>query len=137
VSVAHGAGLTLAVAGRGAQGCDLEPVAARPRPVWRDLLGAEGYRLAGLIAKEGGEDEATAATRVWAARECLKKAGVAPDAPLVFAGALGAGWVALACGRSLVATFRGQVRPAPAPLIVAAFLRDGYACLRLPPRREF
>jgi enediyne polyketide synthase len=129
ISAAHTADLTLAVAGTGSQGCDLEQVVNRPEALWRDLLGPEGYRLAALIARKSGEDEATAGTRVWAARECLKKAGAAADTPLTFDGAAGAGWVTLASGRSLVATLLAHVRDVPAPVVIAALLRRGHAGL--------
>jgi enediyne polyketide synthase len=84
VSAAHMNGLTLAVAGHGRLACDLEAISARTDEVWRDLLGWERWRLAELIAKQTGEDLHTAATRVWTAIECLKKAGVPEDSHLVF-----------------------------------------------------
>lgn len=84
VSAAHMNGLTLAVAGQGRLACDLEAILARTDEVWRDLLGWERWRLVELIAKQTGEDLHTAATRVWTAVECLKKAGVPEDSHLVF-----------------------------------------------------
>ncbi len=129
LSAAHTAAVTLAVAGMGRQGCDLEQVLDRPGPVWSGLLGPDGYRLAAWIARGEGEEEATAATRVWAARECLKKAGMAADAPLTLGTEAGPGWVSLASGRSVVATFLAHVRDVPAPVIVAALLRTDHAGL--------
>src|SRR5262249_43700294 len=122
LSAAHTADLTLAVAGTGSQGCDLEPVRDRPKAVWRDLLGAEGYRLAVLIGRETGGDEATAATRVWTAHECRKKAEMTADSALTLEGNPGSGWVTLACGRYLVATFLAHIRGVPAPVVMAALL---------------
>ena len=84
VSAAHMNGLTLAVAGQGRLACDLEAISARSDEVWRDLLGWERWRLVELIAKQTGEDLHTAATRVWTAIECLKKAGAPEDSHLVF-----------------------------------------------------
>jgi len=56
--------------------CDLERVdGASPRP-WRELLGEEGFTLAQLISQEAGESLQVAATRIWSARECIKKAGL-------------------------------------------------------------
>ncbi len=124
VSAAHAADVTLAVAGAGSQGCDLEQVVNRPAAIWRDLLGPEGYRLATVIVRERREDEATAATRVWTARECLKKAGLPVASPLVLDGPAGPGWITLTCGRSVVATFLASVRGVPAPVVVAALLGE-------------
>jgi enediyne polyketide synthase len=110
VSAAHAGELTLGVAGMGPLGCDLERVAARPAPLWRDLLGEDGLRLAGEVARAAGEDLDTAATRVWAAREALAKARQQPAAPVVLSAAHGDGWVTLDGAGSAVAT--GAVRVA-------------------------
>ena len=104
VSVAHTVGLVLAVTGTGPLGCDLEPVADRPPEAWRSLLGSERSALAALLGRERGEDAAAAATRVWTAAECLKKAGAPAAAPLVLAGSTADGWVLLRSGRLQVAT---------------------------------
>ena len=64
ISRSHAGDLVLAVTGDGRIGCDLEPVAERPEEVWRDLLGAERWRLAELIARERGETFGAAATLV-------------------------------------------------------------------------
>jgi enediyne polyketide synthase len=132
LSAAHAAGLTMTVAGMGGQGCDLEEVAARPESVWRALLGADGFRLAAAIAGQQGEDEATAATRVWAARECLKKAGMAHDIPLVVAVAEAGrrgDWVVLGAGSGLVATYRACIRGRQTPVVLAAYLGSEHASL--------
>ena len=110
VSAAHCGGLTLGVAGMGPLGCDLERVAPRPASLWRDLLGADGHRLAGQIAREAGEDVDASATRVWSARECLRKAGLPHDAPLVIRSAAPDGWVVLSCGALLIPTCVLRVR---------------------------
>ncbi|HZI12438.1 MAG TPA: SDR family NAD(P)-dependent oxidoreductase, partial [Myxococcus sp.] len=64
-SAAHAGMLTLAVAGPGDVGCDVQAVEEHPAPVWRELLGPERTRLAEQVALEQAEDAATAATRVW------------------------------------------------------------------------
>ena len=99
VSTAHAGELTLAVAG--SPGCDLELVAARP---WRDLLAQERFALAEQLA----EDFDTAATRVWTAMECLKKAGVPGDAPLVLNATKPDGWIMLSSGSRTIATYQHQ-----------------------------
>jgi enediyne polyketide synthase len=103
VSAAHTGDITLAVAGPTPIGCDIEPVVARPESVWRDLLGRR-FALAERIAGTAGEDVAAAATRVWAASECLVKTGLAVDTPLVLAGTHSEGWILLEAGAYSIAT---------------------------------
>jgi enediyne polyketide synthase len=113
VSVSHAGGLVLAVSsggGDGRLGCDLEPVAARDAETWRGLLGEERFQLAELIARERGESRDQAATRVWAAAESLKKAGVPHGAPLVLDTTSDDGWLLLRSGELRIGTFLGPVR---------------------------
>ncbi len=98
VSATHCGELTLGVAGLRPVGCDLERVSSRPASLWRDLLGGDGVRLAEHIAREAGEELDAAATRVWCARECLRKAGMPHDTPLVLESAATDGWVVLVSG---------------------------------------
>ena len=112
VSAAHAYELTLAVAGPsedGALGCDVEPVAQRDETVWQDLLGAERFALAKLIVGETGDDLDSAATRVWTAAECLKKAGVALNAALTLDFAHEDGWVLLSSGIHRIAILATEV----------------------------
>jgi enediyne polyketide synthase len=110
VSSTHAGDLTMAVAGDGPLSCDIEPVEPRTPDAWRGLLGAERYVLAGVIAREAGEDDDAAATRVWVAGECLKKAGAAADAPLVLVSPEKGGWVNLASGPLAINTLVTRVR---------------------------
>lgn len=64
--------------------CDLEFVSSSQQRPWHDLLGEAGFNLARLIARETAESLDRAATRIWSARECLKKAGLQPDSSLIF-----------------------------------------------------
>lgn len=126
VAAAHAAGLVLAVAGSGPTGCDAEPVAPRPSEAWRDLLGPERAALAELLVRETGDDEDTAATRVWTAVETLRKAGLPSDAPLVLdrdPGRAGEGWVVLRSGRFVVPSLVTRTRGAEAPLALAFLAR--------------
>ncbi|MEU8775844.1 type I polyketide synthase [Streptomyces sp. NPDC048606] len=113
ISAAHGLGLTLGVAA--AEGsdtsvaCDVEAVTGRTREEWQGLLGAHAP-LAELVAKETGESADTAATRVWSAVECLRKAGAASDAPLTLAPATKPHWVVFTSGAARIATFTTTVR---------------------------
>ena len=129
VSAAHADDLTLAVAGPGPIGCDVESVSARSSSVWLDLLGEDRFALTEVIVRERGEDQDTAATRVWAAGECLKKAGTMVSAPLVLASSTEDGWVLLAAGASVIATFVASTRGAREPLVLAVLVRNDHAYL--------
>ena len=122
LSAAHADDLTLAVAGSGPLGCDLEPVAARSPQLWRDLLGAERFALAAAIAKTPGETDNSAATRVWAASECLKKAGALETAPLVLDAATDDSWVMLTSGSMQIATVAVAVKAREQPLVLAVLV---------------
>ncbi|MDX1998533.1 MAG: SDR family NAD(P)-dependent oxidoreductase [Thermoanaerobaculia bacterium] len=120
IAVSHGPGLVLAVAGHGAVGCDVEPVAVRSVDDWRGLLGTERVALAELLARELGESFDHGATRVWTAAESLKKAGFATDAPLVLESAgRRDGWLLMRSGERLVASVVTRTAGFEAPLAVA------------------
>lgn len=133
VSAAHCGDFTLAAAGDGAIGCDIEPVSHRSETVWRELLGDSRFALAGLIARSANEDEAASRTRAWAAGECLKKAGAALDAPLLYLSSTADGWVLLVSGQLVIATCVVQVREMDERLALAVLVervqpgRDGTA----------
>jgi enediyne polyketide synthase len=110
VSASHAGDLVIAAAGGAVAGCDLEPVSVRSPKIWLDLLGAEGFALAELIARESGEDANMASTRVWCAIECLKKAGAPIDRPLLFRGCHADGWIELGTGPGRIATYRASIR---------------------------
>ncbi|MEV5573143.1 type I polyketide synthase [Spirillospora sp. NPDC052269] len=118
LSAAHGAGLTLCVASDTTVSCDVEAVAARSDRDWAGLLGVR-HGLAGVLARDGEEEPDVAATRVWAAAECLRKAGLPDDAPLTAAGRPRAGWAVFASGGSRVATFATTLRDRPGPVVFA------------------
>jgi enediyne polyketide synthase len=126
VSSAHAGGLTFAAAGRPGLACDLEPVTARSAPAWRDLLGPAGLRLAELVAAEQAESLDTAATRVWVAGECLRKAGRrSGELPVLGAPETG-GWVMFQAGFARIATLSAPLAGQPGP-IVLGLLGDGTA----------
>ncbi|MBU8900206.1 SDR family NAD(P)-dependent oxidoreductase [Corallococcus sp. M34] len=119
-SASHAGPLTMAVTGPGSVGCDMEPVEARTAPVWRELLGPERSALAERVAREHGEDLASAATRVWTAIECLKKAGLPAATRLAVTGAEPDGWILFGAGARRVATLRTHLREHSGPLVLAA-----------------
>ena len=124
VSASHSHDLTLAVAGRAGAACDLEMVAPRSDAEWRDLLGGERFKLAGQISRQRSEGMDTAATRLWAAVECLKKAGVPTGAPLTLESCTTDGWVLFRSGTLALATYVAAVEDANSVLIAAIAARS-------------
>lgn len=124
VSSTHAGDLTMAIAGLGLLACDLEAVETRSSTAWQHLLGRERCALVDLIAQELHEDGDAAATRVWSANECLKKAGARADAPLVLVSTEKDGWVKLASGQLVINTLITRVRKFESRLSVAV-LADG------------
>lgn len=104
LSASHGAGVTLVVTGQGRLACDVEVVAQREQRDWSDLLGAAQLPLRDLIAAETGEGASLAATRVWSALECLRKAGITGQA-LTLDRVDTEGWVVLSDGDARIATW--------------------------------
>ena len=125
ISAAHARDLTLAVAGGGGVGCDLEEVTAKSAAVWTDLLGREDWQLAGRIAAENSESVDTAATRLWSARECLKKVGWPAQSPLVLESTSADGWVTLRSGAVTVSTGVVAVRSGNSALAISVALEAG------------
>ncbi|MEV7008605.1 type I polyketide synthase [Streptosporangium sp. NPDC051022] len=123
VSASHGAGVTLCVAATGTLGCDVEPVAERPADTWEGLLGPR-FRLAELVAMELGGSLDAAATRVWAAVECLQKAGLPTGAPLTWTPERRDAWTVFASGALRIATLVTSLRGVPEP-VVFAILTEG------------
>jgi enediyne polyketide synthase len=109
VSASHTRDLTLVVAGARRLACDVEAVEARVAGVWRDLLGAESFARAELVAQLSGETPDSAATRVWTAKECLKKAGASETAPLTLGPADGGAWVTFESPTYFVLTYSAEL----------------------------
>jgi enediyne polyketide synthase len=118
VSTAHAGDLTLAVAGPMLVACDLESVVKRDNLIWGELLGIH-QDLAEIIAQEMGEDYDKAATRVWTARECLKKAGALLDTPLTLKSSEKTGWVLLSAGEMTIVSSVVSVKISDTPLALA------------------
>ncbi|WP_331755343.1 SDR family NAD(P)-dependent oxidoreductase (plasmid) [Streptomyces sp. NBC_00846] len=123
ISAAHGLGVTLGVSAAQTVACDIEAVCVRSATEWAGLLG-EHAELAALVAKETGEAPDTAATRVWGAVECLRKAGLMAGAPLTLAPPTRDNWVVLTVGGLRIATFVTALRDALEPAVFA-FLAEG------------
>ena len=131
VSVSHGAGITLAVAGPGPVGCDVQ---ASPGDVqaspghdpgdWRLMLDEEHLALAELIGRERDEELPVSATRVWGALECLRKAGRTVAGPITLDEDRPDNWVLLRSADARIATFVTHLRDEAAP-VVFTILMEG------------
>ena len=123
ISASHNNGITFAVAGSVPVACDMETVRGRAAVDWEGLLGGDGLALATLLAREGNEDLAVAATRVWATIECLRKTG---QTHTILAADSGAqeGWAVLRSGTTRIATFATRLLP-DGETTVFAMLAEG------------
>ena len=122
ISVAHAGPLTLAVAGKGPLGCDIEPIMTHLPANKPSLLGKTRYKLAQVIADTTGEEEASAITRVWAASESLKKAGAALHTPLILEDTTPDGWVILSSSSLITATYVAKIEESEKPLVLAVLM---------------
>jgi enediyne polyketide synthase len=125
VSAAHLDDCSIAVARPGIVACDLETIAARPGELWRGMLGSERMALARLIAEAGAVDLDRAATQVWSATECLKKAGLSISEPLKLSAIAEDGWTVLRAGKVVVATLTTNAEPLADPLVIGLLAEDG------------
>ncbi|MFI6802368.1 type I polyketide synthase [Streptosporangium canum] len=123
VSASHTAGVTLGVAAAGTVGCAVERVTEQSAEAWRELLGGH-VPVAEQVSAQTGERLDTAATRVRTAVECLRNAGLSPDAPLTPAPAQRDAWVVFASGDLRIATLVTSLRDTPDP-VVFAVLTEG------------
>ncbi|MFI6130735.1 SDR family NAD(P)-dependent oxidoreductase [Micromonospora sp. NPDC051141] len=117
ISIAHGAGITLAVAAEGVLGCDVESVAPRGPEEWQGLLGPHAG-VAELLAGNPGETPDTAATRVWTVVEAMQKAGLPMHGPLVVADEERPGWVLFSAGGARAASFVTSLRGGEGQVVI-------------------
>jgi len=122
LSAAHSRGFTIAVAGPDGVACDVEEVVPRADGIWDGLLGSDRLRMAGRISRERPEDLHTAATRLWNVVECLKKAGLSPEAPVVLDSISIDGWVLFRSGTLMIASCVVSAQGAEAPLAIGLAL---------------
>jgi enediyne polyketide synthase len=119
VSAAHNGDVTIAVAGSGPVGCDLELVADRSPSMWRALLGDERFELAQLIERHAQESGVVSATRIWSASEALKKVGAMISAPLIFVSSTDDGCVVLSAGNFKILTYATELRDREGTFVIA------------------
>ncbi|CAM4471852.1 type I polyketide synthase [Nocardia ninae] len=127
-SFSHGAGLTVAVVAACPVGCDIEPVQERTQAQWTGLLGNSGVALAQMCCRATGESFATAATRVWSAREAVTKLGGTVTRPgLTLENRAAAdGWLALRHGTDIVWSFSTTLAsPTPQQPVVFSVTEKG------------
>jgi enediyne polyketide synthase len=124
MSVSHAGALTFAIVSNAAAGCDVEPARERPRDEWKGLLGAKGWDLAASIAEAAQEPVYVAATRVWAARESLLKAGAPAGETLLLDAVRTGGWVNFRAGSMKGACCVVSVAAHESPLVFAAMLEN-------------
>jgi enediyne polyketide synthase len=79
-------------------------------------------KLAQRISREQSEGLDTAATRLWSALECLKKAGLSAEAPLVLDSTTADGWVLFRSGTLAIASYVTTVQGTDAPLAIGLAL---------------
>ncbi|HZO74545.1 MAG TPA: type I polyketide synthase [Ktedonobacteraceae bacterium] len=119
VSASHTAHLTLVVASIGQIGCDVEAVRPRSHQVWQDVLGPQHFQLACWLAAHCQQNIESAATRVWAAGECLKKVGAMLTTPLYLDEDKDDGWILFRAGALRISTYLTQVQGEEQSLIFA------------------
>lgn len=120
VSVAHTLNLTLAVVG--SSGCDLELVTPKTTLVWQDLLGTEGFNLAQTLGVMASESLDVSSTRVWSVQECLKKAGLRTNTPIVINTIETDNLVCFTAGQSSIVTWACNLQGLDAPLVMAILI---------------
>lgn len=119
VTASHAGPVTLAVAADVPVGCDIEPIQPRDESDWRALLGVNGLALARLVACETNEKLNTSASRVWAAYESARKAGLPAGSDFVLDSRSPDGWVTFRCGDSVSATCPASFRDDACPIVLA------------------
>lgn len=122
-SAAYGGGWQLAVSSVSPVGCDLQNVLRKDAGGWAQLLGEDGLELAEAIARVVGEPRDSAATRVWAAREALKKSGFAWPPPLVVDPGSTACWTTLCAADATVFSSCTEAAAGAASLCAAVAFR--------------
>ena len=73
ISVSHDDRLCMCVAGNSPQGCDIEPITHRSRQEWIDLVGRKNEAIIDALLNESDTID-RAGTRIWTAKEAIKKA---------------------------------------------------------------
>lgn len=110
VSLAHSQDTTMMVVAPNDVTCDIEYLADETAESVVPMLATADRRLAGRIAEAAGEALASAALRLWCARECLRKSGCSPETSLELWDTREDGAVLLRAGDGYVGTVRAGDR---------------------------
>ncbi|MBF0630819.1 MAG: SDR family NAD(P)-dependent oxidoreductase [Magnetococcales bacterium] len=124
-STAYSGHWKLTVNGTVPVGCDLQHVPGNDHGVWQNLLGVEGMKLATVVAGMTRERLEIAATRIWTARESMKKAGLPSGAPLTVIPNAHARWVVFQSGDSAIFSSRVDADQIEETICVTVALRPG------------
>ena len=113
----HLDGLILTVEAAGPAACAWAAAQACPDPAVPDV--PDGTALRDDLRERCGEPAATVTARIWAAAECLAKAGLPAGSPLVLDQVHDDGWVLLRVGEFAVASAVVAVSGVSGPVTVA------------------
>ncbi len=119
----HLDGLTLTIEANGRAACDWQPAEAGRHPAV--TTSPDRAALHDALHERCGEPSDTVGARMWAAVECLAKAGLPADSPLVLDAVHDDGWVLLRAGDAMVASTVVAVSGVASPLAVALLTASG------------
>lgn len=117
ISFSHSDDLTLAVTSRETIACDVQRCEPRRPEQWRALLGDARAAVADHLASLGPDPD-EAATCVWAAAECMQKAGQPPAGALIIRSHHD-GWSTFEAGNLVIRARAFSVRRFSNPIVVA------------------
>jgi enediyne polyketide synthase len=112
VSLSHSGDITLLFSADRAAGCDLEKIVYRDPETWEQLLGAEEFALAQLLASVSEAPLENSATQVWTLKEGLRKAGSGFTPPMCLSSWSPDGWASFSAGGFRAASFCAQIEEA-------------------------
>lgn len=118
ISRSHSDSVTLFVESKAPVGCDIEVVTSRSECDWRGILGTRAA-LAETVVAESRIGFHVAATCIWTAIECIKKAGLASHSPLSFEKYTEDHWLILRCGRAIIACHQVAIQNSASKFIMS------------------
>ncbi|HET9363615.1 MAG TPA: SDR family oxidoreductase, partial [Candidatus Angelobacter sp.] len=119
--------LLFSIDGATAAGCDLEAITNRSSDSWEQLLGAQEFVLAQVLADTFKSSFDNAATQIWSLKEALRKAGACFDQPATLSSCSSNGWGIFSAGEFRAATFQTCVEETPTPFAFAFVIRAHHA----------
>jgi enediyne polyketide synthase len=104
--------------------CDAEMVIHQSDARWCTLLGEAHMQLVSNIQRETGEGRLLAATRVWCAVECIRKAGLQDSSPLLLERSEPDGTVYMHSAGHKVMTYNCSIKNEPVSSMFAVLIRN-------------